>query len=267
MSFLQSGVLFTIHHSLLTIHYSPDFGQLPARKKRLPLICKVSEMKNIVFGFVLSASCLSAAIGQRLPVPDTNKYRIDLPSYWKPGNKVWKILTDKLPLVCPEIKDKEICGDDCNPGYTLQFEMSDPVIFEYFPNHINSIYTNTQFRKPSETWDIQTQYGFECSLLLRNDKGVLITRFILVDTNEVWNVSHRVTLASYSPPPIQASLLRRTRVNRYGVVDPNPPSQAYIPETGQEGETPYSYINRNREKLTPTYRDLFAIVDMKINSW
>jgi len=224
-------------------------------------------MKNIVICFVLSVCSMAEAIGQRLSTPDSTKYRIDLPDYWKPGNKVWKILIDKLPLVCAEIKDKELCGDDCNPGYSFEFEMSDPVIFNYFPNHISSVFTNNQFRRPSETWDIQTRYGFECSLLLRDEKGILVTRFILVDTNEVWNVSHRVTLAAYSPPPIQASLLRRARAGRYGAIDPPPPSQTFMPETGQEGETPYSYINRNRERLGPTYRDMFAIVDMKINSW
>ena len=217
--------------------------------------------------FVLSVSCLAGATGQHIPAVESNKYRIDLPEYWKPGNRAWKILIDKLPLVCEEIKDKELCGDDCNPEYSIEFEMSDPVIFEYLPNHISSSYTNNQFGRPSNTWEIQTLYGFECSLLLRNDKGVLVTRFILVDTNEVWKVSNRVTLASYSPPPVPASYLRRIRPNRNGIIDSDPSNQPIIPQVGQEGETPYSYINRNLEKLAPTHRDMFAVVDIKINSW
>lgn len=224
-------------------------------------------MKNIVFCFFLSVCCLAGASGQRLPGIESNKYRIDLPEYWKPGNRVWKILTEKLPLVCEEIKDKELCGDDCNPAYTIQFEMSDPVIFEHLPNHISSSYTNNHFAKPSDTWEIQTLYGFECSLLLRNEKGVLLTRFILVDTNEVWKVSNRVTLASYSPPPVQTNSLRRIRPNRNGIVDYDPSIMPILQQTGQEGETPHAYIGRNKEKLTPTYRDLFLVVDMKINSW
>ncbi|HEY6064248.1 MAG TPA: hypothetical protein VIV35_11600, partial [Chitinophagaceae bacterium] len=67
-------------------------------------------MKNMVCCFVLSVSCLARATGQRLPTVDSNKYRIDLPEYWKPGNRVWKILTDKLPLICDEIKNRELCG-------------------------------------------------------------------------------------------------------------------------------------------------------------
>lgn len=223
-------------------------------------------MKNLVFCFFLSACALTETTGQRLPNVDSNKYRIDLPEYWRPGNRVWKILTDKLPLVCEEIKDKELCGDHCNPLYTFQLEMSDPVIFDYFPNHISSVYTNNQYVKPFETWDIQTRYGFECSLLLRNEKGVLITRFILVDTNEVWSVSKRVTLASYSPPPMPFINYRRNRTNRNGPLEPEP-TQALFPQFSQEGETPYAYINRNRDKLSPTYMDLITIVDRKINSW
>jgi hypothetical protein len=223
-------------------------------------------MKNMVFCFFLSVCCLTETTGQRLLNVDTNKYRIDLPEYWKPGNRVWKILTDKLPLVCNEIKDKELCGDHCNPLYTLEFEMSDPVIFDYLPNHISSTYTNNQFVKPSDTWEIQTLYGFECSLLLRNEKGILITRFILVDTNEVWRIANRVILASYSPPPIPPNA-RRVRYNRNSVLDAEPSYLPIIPQAAQEGETPYSYINKNREKLTPSYRDMIAVVDRKINSW
>jgi hypothetical protein len=225
-------------------------------------------MKSPFLFFVFLFSCLAEVPAQRLLSTDTTKYRINIPEYWKPGNRVWKILTDKLPLVCKELKDKELCGDNCNPGYTIEFEMSDPVIFEYFPNHISSVYTNNQFGKPSETWEIKTLYGFECSLLLRNEKGVLITRFILVDTNEVWNISNRVTLASYAPTPVPVNFNRRIRYGKNVSTDPNPYTyQSIMPEIGQEGETPYSYINRNREKLIPTHRDMFSVVDARINSW
>jgi hypothetical protein len=223
-------------------------------------------MKNLFFIFYLLVCFLEQTNGQRVLPIDTNKYRIDLPEYWKPGNRVWKILTDKLPLVCNEIKDKELCGDHCNPLYTVEFEMSEPVIYEYLSNHISSIYTNNQYVRPSEIWEIQTLYGFESSLLLRNEKGVLITRFILVDTNEVWRVSNRVTLATYAPPPVPSATVRR-RAPRNGYVDGEPIVQVINPQTSQEGETPFSYINRNREKLVPRYRDMIDIVDRKINSW
>jgi hypothetical protein len=225
-------------------------------------------MKKLLSFFFLSVCLFIETAGQRLQHVDSNKYRIDLPDYWKAGNRVWKILTDKLPLVCDEIRDKEICGDDCHPLYAIEFEMSDPVIFDYRANHIFSDYTNTLYVKPSDTWDIQTLYGFECSLLLRNEKGELITRFILVDTNEVWKVSNRVKLPSYSPAPLPVNYnSRRNRSNRISFDNTDPMMQPLSPQIGQEGITPYSYINRNREKLYPTYRDMLNVVDRKINSW
>ncbi len=224
-------------------------------------------MKYILTWILLFVFSQIVADGQRIQTVDTGKYRINLPDYWRPGNKVWKILTDKLPLICEELKDKELCGDDCNPYYRIELEMSDPFVIDYFPNHVASVYTHNEFRKPSDTWDIQTRYAFESSLLLRNEKGILLTRLILVDTNETWLLSHRITLASYSPPPIPATYYRRVRTSRYSGLDPNIPVQPPIPDLGQEGETPYSYINRNREKLMPSYRDLFVIIDRKINSW
>lgn len=224
-------------------------------------------MRCLLAFCIILVSCFQTE-AQRLGLPDSNKYRINLPDYWKPGNKIWQILTDKLPLVCEELKDKDICGDDCTPFYTIEFIMSDPVIFSHFPIHISSTYTNNQHSKPTETWEIQTSYGFECSLLLRNEKGIYTKRFIIVDTNEVWKISNRVVLNSYAPAPQQNIFYRRTS-NRSGIIDPlaNPSNLQVTPATGQQGETPFAYINRNKEKLVPSWRDMFAVVDLKINSW
>src|SRR5258705_1537851 len=109
------------------------------------------------FIFFLLSSFLT--YGQHLSATDTNKYSIHLPDYWRPGNKVWRILNDKLPLVCEELKEKELCGNDCHPKYTIEFEMSEPIINDYQPNHISSGTT-------SQTWDFVTSYSFKCSLLL-----------------------------------------------------------------------------------------------------
>lgn len=226
-------------------------------------------MKQVLSFCVFVFFCLSNTASQDLTQLDTNKYKINLPDYWKPGNKIWQILSDKLPFVCEEIREKELCGDDCNPRYTIEFEMSMPVVFEYHPNHILSAYSNNQVARPTETWEIQTLYGFECSLLLRNEKGRYIKRFIIVDMNETWKISNRATLNSYAPPPPQVLYNRRATPNRLGVIDPlsNPSNQQILPATGQEGETPYAYILKNREKLAPSFRDMFAVIDQKISSW
>ena len=203
---------------------------------------------------------------QHLASVDSNKYRINLPDYWKPGQRIWRILSDKLPVVCEEIRDKELCGDDCNPWLRIEFEMSDPFILDYLPNHISSNYANNQLSRPSELWDIQTTYVFEASLLLMDNNGRIITRFILVDTNEIWRQSNRITLASYAPAPPSVSYIRRTTPNRSGII-PDPGNQQMIPVTGQEGMTPFSYINKNRDKLAPTLKDLLGVIDTKIASW
>lgn len=223
-------------------------------------------MKSFLLSFTFLAAWYSGADGQHLPAPDSGKYRVNLPDYWRPGNKIWQILNDKLPLVCEELKGKELCGDNCSPRYSIEFEMSEPVIYNYSPNHISSDYTNTQYKKPSEVWDFATWYGFECSLLLLDEKDKLLTRFILVDTNEVWSVTNRITLASYSPAPRQMLYLRK--YNRAVAADINNTAyQPIIESVGLEGQTPFDYINNNKDKLSPGRKDMLAIVDNKIRAW
>lgn len=232
-------------------------------------------MKSSVIFFLLGCLLSSDLCAQSLAQIDENKYRIILPDYWKPGNKVWKILTDKLPGVCEELKDKELCGDDCNPKYTIELELSDLVITDYVPNHISSDYRNSSQYRQTDNWDIRTMYSFESSLLLRNEKGVIITRMILVDTNEVWSVSNRVTLAAYAPAPPGNNnpfLLARRMSSRSNTNDPSViynqiMAPQVIPQAAQEGETPFAYINKNKEKLVPSQRDMLAIIDAKISDW
>lgn len=223
-------------------------------------------MKSILCCLILVFTCLATLHSQRSIPLDTGKYRINLPDFWKPGNKVWKILTDKLPLVCDEIKDKQICGDDCRPAYSFELVISEPVVYDIYSSMVSSNYTSNQFVKPTETWNIQTLYGFQSFLLLINDKGTIITKFVLVDTNEVWRVTNRVTLPAYSSPPPPATQARRRVPVRYSRDNIIPVMEPQVPTSGQEGETSYSYINRNRDRLIPATRDLFAIVDKKIRA-
>src|SRR5689334_13486005 len=79
----------------------------------------------------LLALMLSAtAQDKKLPL-SKNKYRINLPDYWGYGNKVWQILTEKLPLVSEELKGKDICGDNCRPKYTVDFYITEPEVIGY----------------------------------------------------------------------------------------------------------------------------------------
>ena len=215
-------------------------------------------MKNHLLFSIFCLLLISVAGGQsKLPL-DTAKYRLELPDYWKPGNKIWQILSDKLPLVAEELKDKELCGDDCNPKYRIQFEISEPVIFDHYPSHVSTY-------KNKETWEFTTFYGFSCSLLLINDQNELITRFILVDTNEVWLIKHRAELMSYKPSHPQKLTLTPTYY--YGGASAVRDMSGYVGTTGYLGQTPFSYIINNEDKLAPAYRDLMGIVDNKIRSW
>jgi len=204
---------------------------------------------------------------QKLAI-DSTKYRIHLPDYWGSGNKIWRILTDKLPTVCEELKDKELCGDDCIPWLHIEFVISDFSVIDYLPSLVSATYSYER-SKPSENWDIHTMYSFGCSLLLMDNNDKIITRFIIVDTAETWRVINRVRLASYAPTASPATY-RRYTATRVGVVtDPTTfvnTTQQFVP-SAQEGETPYAYINNNKEKLAPVMRDLFRVVDQKINSW
>lgn len=190
-----------------------------------------------------------------------NKYRINLPEYWGKGNKVWKILTDKLPQACEELKNKELCGDNCNPAYTVDFYMTEPEVTDYNKVNVNPTpSTNTQrgsyapnaaertnyvaglpapysYYKndviSNNNWKITVVYNFQCYLLLRDREDKIITRIILVDTNENWSKMQIVNLSQGS---------------------------------NFNAQTPENYIEKNKDKLAPTLNELFAIIDDKLLS-
>ncbi len=209
----------------------------------------------------LTAVLFSASLtyGQRtLNETDDNKYSINLPSYWKKNSKAVRILGDKLPEICEELKDKELCGDDCNPGYTIEFYLTVPeALGQYISKSasdadrgINPVtgkvyITSAQLISPANAiparvqpanyngingWEITTDYSFQCFLLLRDKEEKIISRLVLVDTNEVWSTKHTVTR-----------------------------------ENGAFSEqNPLIYIDKNKEKMMPTFYQLLAIADNKI---
>ena len=197
---------------------------------------------------------------QSLSTIDTGKYRINLPAHFKPGNKAWRILDEKLPLVCEELKNKELCGDNCNPAYTIDFTMSAPVVLDYYAQRISG--TN---------YDIITLYTFECFLLLKNNSGEIITRIVLVDTNDVFKITNKASIAEFlvPPPPNKISLQKNASGQPEVVVAANlnnPPTTSVFRSDGSYGgiETPYSYINKNKEKLAPREKDQLAVIGQRI---
>jgi hypothetical protein len=186
--------------------------------------------------------------GQRLSGIDTNKYRIDLPDYWKAGSRVWRILSDKLPLVCPELKDKDLCGDDCNPKYSIELYLSDPEIVDFSSSHLSS-------DKNLQTWQHTTYFAFECNLVLFDENHKPITRFIIVDLDEVWPLTNKTSSPNYSSltPPMKL------------VVSANP--RANILEPPRQTPTPRSVFQEPRRFYLPQEKDLLSIVDNKFKSW
>lgn len=216
-------------------------------------------MKQAFLLLILANLISLFSISQRnLGHIDNEKYRINLPDYWGKGNKVWHNLIEKLPLLCEELKGKDLCGDKCNPAYTIDFYITEAIIFDYtavkkFP----ALSTNTQLNARQElarmqnpldyqrynansistagqnNWNITTNYGFQCFLLLRNNSGKLLTKIVLVDTNQVWSKQHLINLSS------------------------NGNFSALTPQT---------YIENSESKLRPLPKELMEIAEQKLLS-
>jgi hypothetical protein len=215
-------------------------------------------MKKIFFSFLYCTLIATSSFAQqnKLSAVNENKYRINLPDYWGKGNKVWGVLTDKLPLVCEELKDKDLCGDNCKPKYVVDFYISEPEVTGYsiyrvpqyastntrllatpIPVMTSSTYippaivNNQRAYSPPESLKLVTEYQFQCFLILKNEKDSILTKLILVDTNEVW-------------------------FSDYNGKDVN--------EWPYSLENPASFIEKNKEKLFPNKFELLAIADKKI---
>jgi len=199
--------------------------------------------------FLLLLLCQAGTAQQKKSVSE-NKYRINLPSYWKAGNKAWQTLADHLPEVCPELTDKELCGDNCRPKYSVEFYMSEPVLSDYRANMIS---TGMSWK----SYNFVTSFSFECALLLFDDKDKLITKITVVDPSEVWTVTHRAELRTHSPAlPLHSVLVG------FPSMQGNAGGMRYAGTAIQE-QTPYAYIKDNADKLYPTRTDMLNVVDEK----
>jgi len=210
-------------------------------------------MKKIYIAvFILFAVTFNIYSQKTLPVNE-NKYKLELYNVWGKSHPVAKKLLERLPDLCPELKDKEICGDDCNPAYTVEFYMSDPSVYEYrlqrvfAPPNTNTRnlvqYPLARLMSPeqqansaanlqaNDKWSVYSNYGFQSFLLLRDRNNQIITKLVLVDTNEVWES------------------LRSTSIYTGG-------TSRYT--------TPFGYIDNNPDLLYPTREEMVGIAERKI---
>lgn len=194
----------------------------------------------------------SSTFSQQAKKVNPSKYRINLPNYWKPGSKAVQVLADRLPEVCEELKDKELCGDDCRAKYTLEFYMSEPKVFEYRANLVS---VGTE----KSTYNFVTSYSFESALLLFDESDKLLKRINLVNADEVFTITHRAELNNYVP-----SMNNRQSMNTQApgtVAIPNLYPANYWNTRTIRGQTPYSYIEEHVDKLYPTRNGMLSVVD------
>jgi len=217
---------------------------------------KVYRLMKKLYLLILATVLLSGAViaQRKASKPDDTKYRINLPDYWGKHHKVRTTLIDKLPEICEELKEKDVCGDNCNPAWSVDFYITDAVIFDYsvmekftpvlstntqlnvmleqrrMQNPIDFLRYNNQYisNTNKRTWKITTNYGFQCFLLLRDDTGKIITKLVLTDTNEVWSKEHNIIMNNVTTT------------------------------------TPQSYIENSYKKLAPFPKDLMEIAEQKI---
>lgn len=213
---------------------------------------------NLFLLLVISCISLTATAQQASEKIDTNKYRINLPDYWGKGHKVWNILIDRLPEICPELSNKDLCGDDCKTRYSVELYLTNPVIEDYkYTNYGTSVPSNTRPGSFNPVFDptgkmvslpmatminltqsgnkdvkmtLSSYYSFECYLLLVENNEKIITKMVLVDPTELWSK-------------------RKNFNNAYN---------------NRPGIAPEQIIEKNKDEVTPTEKDLFNIVENKI---
>jgi hypothetical protein len=175
-------------------------------------------------------------------------------------------LNDKLPLVCEELKDKQLCGDDCNPKYIVAFEMTRPVIND-------SYFAKVKTPGERESWKSLPgrNYNFQASLLLQDNNGIVLTRFIIVDTNEVW------MLYTKNAGKLQAKIISQD-IAQPATASASSSSQPFAFNSGDNRRDPlpiysqrdyiiYEPADDADIKEVPTLTDLFIIFDRKIKAW
>jgi hypothetical protein len=161
---------------------------------------------KVTICLVLLFVAIHARPQQRLP--DTSKYRIVLPTYWSTGNGVWTILTDALPVACPQLAGKQLCVSTCNAAYNVVLRTSKPEV-------VNRTYSVSSSSATGDEYTIRDYYQFTAALWLEDADGKRLVKMILVDTDEVFSVSSTVTIErpTMQPPPRPAPRSRAPEVN------------------------------------------------------
>ncbi len=113
---------------------------------------------------------------QQLAIRFSDRYKLDLPRTWmKP--KIIKAVTEVLPLVLEELKDKDFCTD-CKGTYTVQLLVDSPYIKSR--NNISNGYSSNNVLH----YTMEIIYQFRSTLGLFDTSGNLLTELVLVAPEE-----------------------------------------------------------------------------------
>jgi hypothetical protein len=185
---------------------------------------------------------------------DENKYRINLPEYWGKGYKYLRILNTILSEQVDVLKDKELCGDECNTGYRVEVYITNPKMEEYryskvlqwantntrgLTNNRRLVNLETGQYEPSlnnyapvnnsqDRWQFRGLYSFNCYLLVIDKDDKITHKLILVSDDELWDKKMITDLSLHTQL------------------------------------TPAAYLEANYEKLYPADFEVYSIIENKI---
>jgi hypothetical protein len=197
--------------------------------------------------------CLfSGAVDAQKKQLDTSRYKVALGSFWKTGDKVWRILTDVLPRICPQLSEKQMCVDPCDAAYSVVLNITRPSV-------INRSYSVAMSSLRSDDYIIRTYYQFTSSLFLIDANGSVLVNMVLVDTNEVFFTSEKVTIEQ---PTMQPGARFNGRPGRFSRGEDAGQWTSRIISSPQA--TIMNYMNRPYEMIAIRPYELLKIVNNKL---
>lgn len=151
-------------------------------------------------------------------VADSNKYKIELPSFWNRSGSTYRHFDTALQHHFAPLAGKRICTKRCNARYLVTLVYTEPV-FE------DPVATNFVSGSGFVRYIVLTPYRFRAMLLFRDAAGRNLDSIHLVDSTEVHVlktvVEKKVDFAKIPEPDVpyngtQAELRRESAVRRSG---------------------------------------------------
>lgn len=222
-------------------------------------------MKITTFFFFTLFVC----IGGFSQTVSPNKYRIDLPQNLNFSKGFTTRLIDILPILSSKLKNKDVCGDDCNSLYHVSIEISQ---FKNLGQDYQLASTSlSQFANSSyETYAVYSHFSFESSLII-DSAGVIVERIQVVDTSEQWsaNFSEKIRIADKDNPHVNNIKIKQNATLPVDIntsIYNNNLSATALQNNSTAETSPISYLYNNRIRYTVESKHLIDVIEKKINS-